>query len=104
MPSFWKHKTNEGRVVYNRKPKPFRYSDVHRILKSLEPPNAIQETKEYFNLLQCQARVADLAARAVLEGLLDFISGNSEGLPAVSRALEKTKEVVRSLIDAHRKL
>jgi hypothetical protein len=91
----WKHRTNKGRVVYERKKKAFRWRDVSRIAGKLESPTIWDDgfLKEYWFLLQaaaaCLEAIASSPFRSFRGAIQQIGDGDSEDfslrLPIIRR-------------------
>ena len=68
--TYWKHRTKKGRVVYDRKPNLFKWTDARRIVSSIPPIDLFSENweKDYAALLNTsQICLAQIAAIALVE-------------------------------------
>lgn len=69
-PAPWK-KTQEGRIVYDRRPKPFRFSAVLRILRTISAQDSNEFQEISINqFIEAQGLVSFLYARSAVTSFL----------------------------------
>lgn len=70
----WRHRTNKGRVVYERRPHLFSFRDSYRIVKSL-----VREASEkdvlyvLLTISSCLETLADYYYKRALDNLSDYL-------------------------------
>ena len=96
---WWAKRTNTGRVVYDRKKHPFKWSDARRITRSLPIPEPYDENyiKEYWNLVQTTRTC--LAALS-LAGLAQFEEVLDTAVTAVGVVSGSPRAIFRGLLDS----
>lgn len=86
--AWWAQKTKTGRVVYDSPKNPFRWSDVRRILRSLEMPSPADEVSYGAFLQVLGSAAAFLASSDVLDDFKVTFNQEEVSLPELGQASE----------------
>lgn len=88
---YWNHKTNRGRVVYDRKPHVFKWRDARRITWQIPAPDLFGDPRDIGNLFvtfsNVTAKIAEMGADLFLDALQLYLEA-AELAPGLSAIID----------------